>query len=72
MEYRKRKREEINSRQEQTDQLLVEMAFPKLSRSIIKAKRNLPKDDIQRLAVVNSLFQEHINSTPRKKRLITT
>ena len=49
----------------------IKFNFPALSRSIRKAKRSLPKNNEQKRFGIKSLFQETINCSPRKMRLIS-
>ena len=39
--------------------------------SINRKKRNLPKDTVQKKAVVKALFEESIEASPRKLRLLS-
>ena len=47
------------------------MASPSLSRSLHKVRRSLPNKVTQKKEVTKVIFEEAINATPRKVRLIS-
>ena len=50
---------------------LVNMKFPAFSRSLNKVKNSLPKKHTQKRAVVKALFEQTINLTPKKRRILS-
>ena len=68
----KAQREKKRKAKELGDANIIKFNFPVLSRSVQKVRRSLPRDPSQRKIVVNTLFEEQILCSPRKKRLIST
>ena len=47
------------------------MTFPVFSRSLNKAKRSLPKEPVQKHVIAKALFEDSIQATPKKIRLLS-
>ena len=52
--------------------MVANMQFHSFACSINQAKQNIPRDTVQKKAVVRTLFQESIKASPRKVMLLST
>ena len=50
---------------------IVKMSFPAFSRSLSKVKKSLPNEPVQKRVIAKALFEDSIQATPRKIKLLS-
>ena len=51
--------------------VIVKMSFPAFSRSLNKVKKSLPREPLQKRVIAKALFEDSIQATPRKIKLLS-